>query len=155
MGTTDQKLGGCRCGAVRYSATGEARSIHYCHCVDCRGYSGAPVMVWVGFSAPQVEFVKGRPKTYESRPGVRWGFCAQCGSTLTWEANLSLFGQRDLVLVEFTISSFDAPEELRPDRHWMDGQRIRWFDVHDQLPRYRGSAVDVAEPTHFGPNGEG
>lgn len=108
-------------------------------------------MVWVGFPASQVEFVNGQPKIYESRPGVKWGFCRDCGSTLMWEANLSLFGLDDMILTELTISSFDMPEVFRPDRHWQDGQRIQWFDVDDELPRYKESAVADAEPTHFGP----
>lgn len=145
--------GGCMCGAVRYEANGSPRNIAYCHCSDCRGYTGAPVMVWVAFETSQVKYFNGKPKVYESSPGVKWGSCDRCGSPLIWEANLSVFGGRDLTITEFTISSFDTPEEFAPDQHWYDGERIPWFDVADNLPRYQKLRFEGAEPTHCGPKG--
>lgn len=40
--------GGCLCGAVRF-ATGQPKSVFWCHCQSCRKHSGAPVSVFVGF----------------------------------------------------------------------------------------------------------
>ena len=34
--------GGCRCGAVRFEASGEPFCATYCHCSDCRTAPGAP-----------------------------------------------------------------------------------------------------------------
>lgn len=151
MGKETEITGGCMCGAVRYEANGKPRNIAYCHCSDCRGYTGAPTMVWVSFESSQVNYLKGSPKIYESSPGVGWGFCDYCGSSLIWQANLSVFGGSDVVITEFTISSLDKPDEYVPDQHWYDGERISWFDVADNLPRYQKLRFEDAEPTRFGP----
>lgn len=143
--------GGCRCGAVRYEVTGKPRNVAYCHCTDCRGYSGAPAMVWVAFKSEQVQFLRERPKTYESSPGVEWGFCSVCGTSLIWEASLAKFGGEDVKITEFTISSLDRPEDFIPDQHWYDGERIPWFDVADDLPRFHKLRFEGAQPTRRGP----
>ena len=46
----EQKVvGGCRCGAIRYEELSVPIGVIYCHCSDCRGYTGAPVVTWVAF----------------------------------------------------------------------------------------------------------
>ena len=143
--------GGCKCGNVRYRANGLPSNVAYCHCTDCRGYTGAPTMVWVAFDSDQVSFLKEKPKVFESSPGVEWGFCDICGTPLTWEADLSLFGGDKKKIMEFTISSLDRPEDFVPDQHWQDAERIQWFDVADDLPRYHRRRHGGAKPTHYGP----
>jgi hypothetical protein len=41
-GPTDQFEGGCLCGAVRFTATGQPKGVYWCHCQSCRKHSGAP-----------------------------------------------------------------------------------------------------------------
>ena len=143
--------GGCMCGAIRYEANGTPRNIAYCHCTDCRGYTGAPTIVWVAFETSKIKYLGDNPKIYESSPGVGWGFCDHCGSSLTWEANLSVFGGDDLQITEFTISSLDEPRNFVPDQHWYDDERISWFDVSDDLPRYQKLRFEGAKPIRYGP----
>jgi hypothetical protein len=38
--TTQTLSGSCLCGAVRYTATGEAQRFYHCHCSRCRKASG-------------------------------------------------------------------------------------------------------------------
>ena len=66
--------GGCACGAVRYEAIGKPIDVAYCHCSDCRGFTGAPVVAWVAFESQKVSFLKGTRKIFESSPGIGWGF---------------------------------------------------------------------------------
>ncbi len=148
MSNDNNVTGGCMCGAVRFEANGVSTDVGYCHCTDCRGFSGAPVVLWVVYETKDVRFTNGDRKTYESSPGIHWGFCGKCGTSLTWEANSMRYDGQPII--EFHISAFDEPELFTPVHHWMDFERIPWFDVADDLPRYAKMDVD-AEPTHVGP----
>ena len=148
MGDPKITTGGCMCGAIRFESTGEPLDVAYCHCTDCRGFTGAPVVTWVAFDAKQVNFLEGKHKTFESSSGIRWGFCENCGSSLSWEAVSMRYSGKEII--EFHIGTLDHPEEFIPDRHWFEGERLAWFDVADNLPRYQEFDIEV-EPTHWGP----
>src|ERR1700760_3291234 len=79
--------GGCLCGAVRFRLIGPPYEIDYCHCRSCRKHTGAPVSAFADCKRAVVEFTKGGPARYQSSPGVQRGFCAMCGSTLTYETD--------------------------------------------------------------------
>ena len=140
--------GGCKCGAIRYQAFGAPIEITYCHCSDCRGYTGAPVVVWVAFDAENVRFLKGKRKMFESSPGISWGFCDNCGTSLTLDGISNRL--QGIHTTEFHISTLDNPENFIPDRHMHEAERIPWFDVADDLPRYY-KLDDKGEPIHYGP----
>ncbi len=132
--TPNKMAGGCLCGAVRYETTGESFKVLHCHCQSCRKHTGAPVVTLAGFKAEQVRFSSDERKIYESSPGVGRAFCGKCGTPLTWEGNGGDLGP----IFEFHISTFDNPEVLLPTLHSFDSERIPWFDIADNLPRYEG-----------------
>lgn len=136
-GDTDKKTGGCLCGAVRYKTRGESFKILNCHCTSCRKHTGAPMVTLAGFKADQVEFTGQPRKVYESSPGVGRAFCGSCGTPLTWEGD---GGDLEPVF-EIHISTFDEPDDMRPILHSFDAERISWFDVADNLPRYEGMSI--------------
>ncbi len=39
--------GGCLCGRIRFSATGEPRFPHTCSCGQCQRHSGSLTLCWV------------------------------------------------------------------------------------------------------------
>ena len=121
--------GGCFCGAVRIRAEGEPLGVPYCHCNDCRKWSGAPVSVFVGYRAGQVEMVRGTPRAYESSPGVTRSFCGDCGASLFYE------DERLLGEIYVAIGVFDEPGRFRPDAHSWASQRLVWLDIEDDLSR--------------------
>lgn len=125
--------GGCMCGAVRYEASGDPISVIFCHCESCRRHSGAPVVALAGFKRDQVRFPKGERATYESSPGVARGFCANCGTSLTWEGDGDELGP----LIEILVATADDPSKLTPQFHVHHAERIPWFETSDSLPRYR------------------
>lgn len=143
----DAKLtGSCMCGAVRYEASGKPLDVAYCHCESCRKHTGAPVVAWVAFDAEKVRFLAERGK-YQSSPGVVRGFCPACGTPLTWEGESRRYAGRKIT--ELHISTLDTPELLVPDRHWFDGERLAWFAVADNLPRYAELDDGGVQPTHL------
>ena len=139
--------GGCLCGKVRYETTGDPFSVAHCHCKDCRKHSGGPVVTLAGFKFDQVQFSGADRKTYESSPGVGRAFCDNCGTPLTWEGDGDDLGR----IFEFHISTFDKPEDLVPTSHMFSLERIPWFDIADDLPRYERFA-DESKLLHHGPS---
>jgi len=137
--------GGCMCGAVRYRATGAPVSVIHCHCESCRRHTGAPVVSLAGFKRAQVEFTEGERGIHESSPGVGRGFCAQCGTSLTWEGDGEELGP----LVEILVGTLDDPNQFVPECHVHHDERLQWFDVADELPRHH--EWDEGEPYQHGP----
>lgn len=122
------------CGAVRYRATGAPEGSGYCHCRSCRHHTGAPIAAFVVFASERVEWVSGERTRYQSSPGTFRAFCPDCGTSLTYEGR---FKGRELV--EFHISTVDAPEAFPPREHTHYKERISWLCVADELPKFPGS----------------
>lgn len=132
--TSDTLMGGCLCGAVRFETNGPSLKVLHCHCRSCRKHNGAPVVTLAGFTADKVIFSGDERKIYQSSPRVGRAFCGKCGTPLTWEGDDPDRGP----VFEIHISTFDTPEALKPTLHSFDAERIGWFDVADDLPRYVG-----------------
>lgn len=76
------RTGGCLCGAVRYSLTGDKTGIDACHCDMCRRWNGG-----IGFGLSLSEKVvtwQGADsiRRYRSSDWAERGFCGVCGSHL-------------------------------------------------------------------------
>lgn len=112
--------GSCLCGAVHFVAAGEPKWTGWCHCRSCRRHTGAPASAYAGFERDRVEFTKGAPTFFASSPGVRRGFCATCGSTLTFE------GERWPGELHLHIGAFDDPESLPPTGQAFAEERLSW-----------------------------
>ena len=71
----------------------------------------------------QVRFTASTPSIYVSSPGVRRGFCAQCGSTLSYE------GERWPGEVHLHVGAFDDPSTLAPTGHAFAAERLGWLHL--------------------------
>jgi len=131
--STQQYTGGCMCGAIRYELNCESPWSVYCHCESCRKHTGAPVAVLVAGLPEYVTWTAGERALYESSAGRQRGFCRDCGTSLTWEAesNGSWLGLH--------ISTFDNPEALPASEHVFCDDAISWVKLTDGLKRYSGS----------------
>jgi hypothetical protein len=124
-----EALGGCLCGAVRYRARGPART-SLCHCRSCRLATGGPSLAWVIFDEDNVIFERGAPAIYDSSPGVERGFCARCGTSLTYRrANRPGF-------FDVTTASLDDPEAFPPTKEIWVSERLSWITAHPELPQF-------------------
>ncbi|MGH7006053.1 MAG: GFA family protein, partial [Alphaproteobacteria bacterium] len=120
--------GGCQCGAVRYAITGAPLLTAICHCTMCRRANAAPAVAWAMFHEPQVRFTKDAPAAYASSPEARRGFCAACGTQISFTASY-IPG-----LIDITIGSLDRPEAMAPTLHYWDSKRLPWLHFGDTLP---------------------
>jgi hypothetical protein len=122
--------GGCQCGSVRYRITGEPMFTAVCHCSMCRRASAAPAVAWAMFAESQVVFVRGSPRIYKSSPEAERGFCAACGTQLSFR------GEYIPGLIDLTICSLDQPEAMPPSLHYWDSKRLPWVRFDDELPKF-------------------
>jgi hypothetical protein len=120
---SDVHLGRCLCGAVTFQAKGPAKWTGYCHCDSCRRHTGAPVSAFAGFERSAVTFNEGPLARFASSLGVLRGFCAQCGSTMTYE------GDRWPSEIHFHIGVFDDPESFAPQGHAFPEERLSWLGL--------------------------
>ena len=138
MSNDANMTGGCMCGAVRFETRGESSEVFHCHCQSCRKHNGAAAATLAIFKTDQLTFSGDERKIYESSPGAGRAFCGKCGTPLTWEGDGGELGP----IIVFHISTFDSPDALVPTAHAFYPERIAWFDIADDLPRYEGYSWD-------------
>ncbi|MEM0943708.1 MAG: GFA family protein [Pseudomonadota bacterium] len=130
--------GRCYCGASRVEAFGAPQIVAYCHCHDCRRWTGGPVAVFAAFA---VEDLRLLPWPEPRRWGgvTRWN-CPECGSPLAAAFDY-LPGQ---IYVPIGILE-DAPS-LAPSLHCHAENALPWLCLSDDLPRQEGSARAALGP---------
>jgi hypothetical protein len=120
--TTPSLTGGCQCGAVRFAAASLGRA-SICHCRMCQKAFGnicGPLV-----TAHGLEWTRRAPKHFQSSNKVRRGFCADCGTPLTYECEGG---------VEVAIAAFDRAAEIAPVIQLGVESRMPWFDTLPALP---------------------
>jgi uncharacterized glyoxalase superfamily protein PhnB len=138
---TTHYRGGCLCGAVRYEAEGPVTDLCFCHCESCRRAAGAPSVAWMTFDSSAFRVSKGELREFRSSAAVLRGFCAACGTSLTW--------RRDDKPSELdvTLATLDDIEALRPEVHlWLE-EKPSWVAIRDGLPQFaRAREGAAAQP---------
>ena len=124
--TAAAKTGGCLCGAVRYEGRGEPYHITHCHCEDCRRSAGAAFVTWCSFRKEDFRFTKGELREIGFAGRLR-GFCAACGTTLTFRSS------PETTEWDVTVSSLDHPAEVTPADHIWIEDRLPWIALADGL----------------------
>lgn len=132
--TTYPVLGGCQCGAVRYAIEAEPGFVGVCHCDSCRRSAGAESVAWATIEAGSFRFTRGAPRIHASSPGVERGFCATCGTTLTY--------RNEPGSIDVTLASLDDPETFPPRSEvWLE-ERLSWNPANPALePHERGGGA--------------
>lgn len=83
--TKQPVTGACMCGSVRYQVNGPLRPVIACHCEQCRRFSGHFVAATATRKAYFQLLNANGLKWYSYKPGLRQGFCQECGSSLFFE----------------------------------------------------------------------
>ena len=119
--------GGCQCGAVRYRIEGGVSHNHFCHCRMCQKATGGVFAALAGAYRDKVTF-EGPLALFESSSVAERGFCAACGTPLT-------FAYKDSEWMNVTIGSLDDPEQAPLEMHWGVEGMVRWLQLGDDKPR--------------------
>jgi hypothetical protein len=82
----DQKTyqGGCFCGAVQLTVSGEPAGMGYCHCESCRSWSAGPVNAFTLWKPEAVKVTRGADKigTFHKTERSYRKWCTTCGGHL-------------------------------------------------------------------------
>lgn len=119
--------GGCQCGAVRYSIPMPGKGVHLCHCRMCQKATGNFFAALAPVPRDSVQWTRGTPAFFRSSPAAERGFCAACGTPLSF----SYVGGPTL---HVTIGSLDDPNAVKPEIHYGVEARVKFLCLADGLP---------------------
>ena len=122
--------GGCLCGAIRYEARPTHREGYYCHCRMCQLAFGNTRAAFINLRKDQVRWITREPSTYASSKFALRGFCAHCGTPLS-------FAYADSEHMDLAVGSLDDPASLTPVSHFAVESRIANWHGEDGLPGQR------------------
>jgi hypothetical protein len=125
--------GGCQCGAIRFRASKFGRS-SICHCRMCQKANGGFFGSFV--TAHDLEWTRGAPKYFQSSNLVRRGFCADCGTPLTFERGGG---------IAVSVGAFDDPALLAPSIQLNLNDKLQFVDAIGALPVRPDGAEPQAE----------
>ena len=114
--------GGCQCGAVRFRAERLGRAA-ICHCRMCQKQFGSfygPFVTGLG-----VVWTRSAPKYFHSSNMGRRGFCADCGTPLTFEMGDDM---------ELAIGALDDPRLAAPVLQVNPNDKLPFVDAIAALP---------------------
>jgi hypothetical protein len=117
----------------------------YCHCESCRRATSSPITTWISVPRSAFRFKQGAPRHFNSSTGVRRGFCATCGSPLTYEA------ERIPDEIHLYAAALADPSQVRPQRHVFVDEQLPWIETMDELPRFAQTSRGGAKPLRLGP----
>ncbi|WP_375270148.1 GFA family protein [Sphingomonas sp.] len=127
---SERMTGGCQCGRVRYSVQVDDDTAYLCHCRMCQRATGGVAAALKQVARDAVTWTR-EPDYHASSPIAERGFCAACGTPLTFRY---LDGSTKL---DLTVGSFDDPSRLRPTAHFgWESHHAAWLDTTD-LPHLR------------------
>jgi hypothetical protein len=117
--------GGCQCGAIRFRVEGALKDASICHCRMCQKAFGAYYAPLVSVRGAGLEWTRGERKMFRSSNLVSRGFCADCGTPLTYEAPDG---------IAIAAGAFDDPATLPPIIQFGTERKIGFVDHLHELP---------------------
>jgi len=128
--------GGCQCGRVRYSVAIADDGAYLCHCRMCQRATGGVAAAFKNVARADLQWER-QPDYYASSALAKRGFCAACGTPLSFEY---VDGGRN---IDLTIGSFDDPYRFKPTMHFsIESRHEAWLDTSG-LP---GKRTDEHKP---------
>jgi len=129
--------GGCQCGAVRFRVEGALGDASVCHCRMCQKAFGSFYAPLVSVRDAKLIWTRGEPKKFQSSNAAARGFCANCGTPLTYEAPDG---------IAIAIGAFDDPTDIVPMVQWGVEAKLPYVDRVPTLPGHDTLADQDAAP---------
>ena len=123
--------GGCLCGEVEYLVSDAFLYAGYCHCSQCRNFSGAMGSAVGGVAVSEFSISSGEKsisKFQKSADSILC-FCSKCGS--------SLYGEKpNSGLIHIRYGSLRESPGLSPQAHMHTASKASWYEINDDLPQF-------------------
>ncbi|MEO0632559.1 MAG: GFA family protein [Pseudomonadota bacterium] len=126
--------GRCYCGAALLSFVAPPQTVAYCHCNDCRRWTGGPVAAFAAFDRSALRATPPLGEPLRPATGVERWSCPTCGSPLA--ARFDYLPTQ----VYVPLGILDQIDTLPPALHCHAGSAPPWLHIVDDLPRHAGSA---------------
>lgn len=110
--TSDPTTGGCQCGRIRYRVALASEDAYFCHCRMCQRATGGVAAALVNTRRDALVWTTREPDRFASSAIAKRGYCAACGTPLTFEYNE---GSEHL---DLTVGSLDDPAVVRLTSHF-------------------------------------
>ena len=118
--------GGCQCGAVRFRVEGQPQRASICWCRMCQKAFGGPFGALVTVDVDQLAWTRNERSTFQSSDRIRRGFCAACGTPLTFEWSEDR--------IDLAVFAFDDPSAVAPVVQLEPRNRPDWMDCLADMP---------------------
>ncbi|MGK0223112.1 MAG: hypothetical protein ACI9ON_002355 [Limisphaerales bacterium] len=124
--------GSCLCGGVKFEIDGSVVMSRYCHCENCRKFSGTAQAAW-GL-ANTTEFRQTTADAHETKfdagSGSTRTFCASCGSPLWFEP-------KDMpAFMGIALGAIDEGDVEPPGFHLWVRSSPDWETIEGTLPQH-------------------
>ncbi|MCP4007062.1 MAG: GFA family protein, partial [bacterium] len=91
---------------------------------------GAPFVAWATFPTAGLQVTCGQLAQYPSSERVLRGFCASCGTGISYR-NLDRSEEIDVA-----VAVLDNPGLLEPEYHIWVSHKLSWVDLGDRMPQF-------------------
>jgi hypothetical protein len=136
---TPVATGGCQCGAVRYAFYAPLENAHVCHCRMCQRATGGIFAALAGTAPENFSWTRGTPSFFASSNLAQRGFCAQCGTPLSFKY------QASTARMYATIGSLDHPENVPIIKQYGIESRLPWVKFCEAVPEEITGAAPAAQ----------
>lgn len=139
--------GRCLCGAVEYSVPDDFAYMGFCHCSECRRFSGSAFSAMGGIAVSSFRVVKGREDIahYRKSEDTVLGFCRVCGSSLYAE-------KPQTGMIHLRLGTLDAAPSITPQFHSYVGAKVPWHHIGDALPQFEAGRGAAASQQNAAPD---
>jgi len=126
--------GGCLCGRVEYKVPDNLIYAGYCHCSECRRWTGSPFSATGGVKASDFTLSKGEAflSSFKKGENSLSYFCKHCSSIVYGEVP-----KHNMVFI--MLGTLIQSPTLKPQWHIYTGSKVDWYQISDDLPQFTGA----------------
>lgn len=132
---SNQHTGGCQCGAISYTVSGDPMWVGHCQCTNCQKFSGAGHATNMVIAKEALN-VTGEPKTYtydaDSGNHMTRYFCPTCASPIYGASS----GSDAIVVVR--VGTLDDSSTIQPQAVIYTDSACSWDIVDPDLQSFTG-----------------